>query len=264
MMRAALLLLGVTAVAPSPAPRRVAVIGAGIGGGAFAHFFKLAHPDAEVVVYEARDYIGGRLKHTTLHNQTVELGGDAWSEVANPYVVALAKELGVRRARSGDGLRAALARLSSATGASDPLARAVSDPLKLGVGVWDGHRLVDLEALLLRNPGAVEKGLAMEGHFLASLHRNYKTRGDSRAFKSIPEFLHFGPLEQYTSVSAVEYYDSLHISPEVQRYFMEPLTRVIYDQSLRDMQAFSAVVAVTSLLGADSFDGKYISNLPVA
>jgi hypothetical protein len=68
----------VAAVAPAPPPpRRVAVI---------AHFFKLAHPDAE----------GARLRRraaedTTLHSQMVEFGGDTWSEVANPYVVALAR-----------------------------------------------------------------------------------------------------------------------------------------------------------------------------
>jgi len=40
----------------------------------------------------ASDSIGGRLKHTTLHGQVIELGGDAWSTAANAYVVALAKE----------------------------------------------------------------------------------------------------------------------------------------------------------------------------
>jgi hypothetical protein len=40
----------------------------------------------QVIVYEERDYIGGRLKHTTMHNVTIELGGDAWSTAANECV----------------------------------------------------------------------------------------------------------------------------------------------------------------------------------
>ena len=36
---------------------------------------------------------------------------------------------------------------------------------------------------------------------------------------------------------------------------LEPLARGIYDQDLDAMQAFSAIVSVTSLLGAASFDG---------
>ena len=63
--------------APPPAPsvnRSVAVVGAGMGGAAVAYYLRQADPTARVTVYEARDYIGGRLKHTVLHNTTIELG----------------------------------------------------------------------------------------------------------------------------------------------------------------------------------------------
>lgn len=44
-------------------PQTVAVIGAGIGGGSFSYYYKKLNPSAQIVAFESRDYIGGRLKH---------------------------------------------------------------------------------------------------------------------------------------------------------------------------------------------------------
>jgi predicted NAD/FAD-dependent oxidoreductase len=71
---------------------RVAIIGAGIGGGAVAYYSSQLSNCTQLRVYESRDYIGGRLKHTHIAGNVIELGGDAWS-TANEYVVELVKAL---------------------------------------------------------------------------------------------------------------------------------------------------------------------------
>ena len=48
--------------------KRVRIVGAGIGGGAVSFYIQdllrnNSKPDANIVVYETRDYIGGRLKN---------------------------------------------------------------------------------------------------------------------------------------------------------------------------------------------------------
>jgi len=80
--------------------------------------------------------------------------------------------------------------------------------------------------------------------------RNYNVRGDAGTFRSIDGFVADGGLETFTGTTAGSFFNRSGVSAEVQQLVLEPLTRVIYDQDLDAMQAFSAVVAVTSLLGA--------------
>ena len=48
------------------AGKRLAVIGAGIGGAAFSFYYANMTGAASIDVFDAHDYIGGRLKHTIL------------------------------------------------------------------------------------------------------------------------------------------------------------------------------------------------------
>ena len=58
------------------------MIGGGIGGSASAYFLhKFVKGGCEVTIFEQNDYIGGRLKHLEIDGATVNLGGDAWSNV---------------------------------------------------------------------------------------------------------------------------------------------------------------------------------------
>ena len=68
----------------------VCIVGAGIGGAAVAYFSN----SRKSKVFEARDYVGGRLKHIELDGVTIELGGDAWSS-ANEYIEKIVKDLGI-------------------------------------------------------------------------------------------------------------------------------------------------------------------------
>ena len=80
---------GEPAQVASPEPMRVIVVGAGIAGLTAADAARCA--GAEVLVVEARDRIGGRIRTVPLGPGTVDLGG-AWvhSPIGNPVAEALA------------------------------------------------------------------------------------------------------------------------------------------------------------------------------
>ena len=50
-------------------PRRIGIIGAGVGGASTAHFLRENFgPDVEIVIYEEEENVGGRLKvHRATH-----------------------------------------------------------------------------------------------------------------------------------------------------------------------------------------------------
>ena len=68
------------------------VVGAGLSGLVCAR--RLTEGGARVIVVEARDRVGGRLRTGTVGGQTVDLGGQ-WLTVTQDRLVALARELGV-------------------------------------------------------------------------------------------------------------------------------------------------------------------------
>eukprot|EP00038_Savillea_parva_P011123 m.195252 g.195252 ORF g.195252 m.195252 type:complete len:526 (-) comp19437_c0_seq1:52-1629(-) len=262
--------------ARSSPPQTVGVVGGGIGGAAFAYYYKKAVPNATVIVFEARDYIGGRLKHTVMHNTTIELGGDAWSTTANHYIVKLARELSTASpvprqrqpppAASPPHPTPVMAASSSSSSSSSRFkfrpqprrrrqrTRRATDPPLANVAVWNGTALTPVGPLL-KDLGDDKAMAALEGRFVWNLDANYVERGDHGVFDTVGGFLNYGGLTQFSQAAAAPYFSGAGISLNAQDYLLEPLARGIYDQNLDNMQAFSAIVAVTSLLGADSFPG---------
>ncbi len=85
-------MLGVEA---SPhAPRRVAVVGAGITGLATAYRLEAARPGWEVVVLEAGDHVGGKARTTVRDGYTVDWGPNGFLTSA-PETLRLAHGLGL-------------------------------------------------------------------------------------------------------------------------------------------------------------------------
>merc|ERR1712110_911535 len=70
----------------------ISVVGAGIGGGAFSYYLKRFGCDNSIQVFEANNYIGGRINEINFGGQLLELGADAWSPV-NLYLQEVVKEL---------------------------------------------------------------------------------------------------------------------------------------------------------------------------
>ena len=140
----------------------VGIIGAGIGGGAVAYYTRMLQGNAtNLTVFERNDYIGGRLKHTVIDGQVIELGGDAWSS-ANEYIVGLVEELGIPT----DSTRRRARRL---------------DPVSSSIGVWDGTGFVKVDPLFFGHLISDAALAATQETFLHNLRRNYAERGRDAA-----------------------------------------------------------------------------------
>jgi oxygen-dependent protoporphyrinogen oxidase len=95
--------------------RRVVVIGGGITGLTAAFRLRTADPSLDVVVLDADDTVGGKLRSATVGGVRVEAGADSLL-ARKPWAVDLCRELGL----------------------ADELIGAAVDDARL----WDGHRLL--------------------------------------------------------------------------------------------------------------------------
>jgi prenylcysteine oxidase/farnesylcysteine lyase len=205
--------------------QKVAIIGAGIGGASTAYYTKQKLPNATIVCFDSRSYIGGRLHHLSFAGETVELGGAAWTG-ANEYMKELASAMHVP--------------------VKAPAPTGVGAPIKGALDIWQGDGFVDLVKLSEKNVGGVATLAAVEDEFLTNIQSNYANRPDP--FSSLPEFLQFGKMQQYTNVSTFEFFETRGVSAELVSGAMEPLDRSIYNQGATS-QAFSLLASLTAQLG---------------
>ncbi|WP_232662109.1 protoporphyrinogen oxidase [Pseudonocardia sp. TRM90224] len=99
---------------------RVAVVGAGISGLAAAHRFRtLLGPDAEIVVLEQRDRVGGVLRTVELAGMPFDVGAEAFL-ARRPEVPALLRELGLDTLQTHPTGAAASVRAGGRTGPLPP------------------------------------------------------------------------------------------------------------------------------------------------
>eukprot|EP01135_Chromosphaera_perkinsii_P011237 Nk52_evm18s2367 gene=Nk52_evmTU18s2367 len=199
---------------------RVAVIGAGIGGGSFSYFVRRALPNANITVFESRGRAGGRLNSFDLPSgDTVEIGGDALAAVNSyGYRLGLDLRLPVRESGRDDS----------------------GDPDGISV-VFDGNAASEL-----KSPSLWDK-LAMGGcmkMFQWALKYNYWRRG-TKSFNSIEEFLSYGGLSHFTSSQIGSVVKKLF-----SEYFIDnlivPVLRAIYDQEL-EMSSFAGLTSLTPM-----------------
>eukprot|EP01084_Bolivina_argentea_P024221 45163_1 len=73
---------------------RIAVIGSGLGGSGFTHYFNKLNNSFEFVldIYDKNDYIGGRIKSININNEIIELGASIAIK-DNEYIYNLINEL---------------------------------------------------------------------------------------------------------------------------------------------------------------------------
>jgi oxygen-dependent protoporphyrinogen oxidase len=74
--------------------RRIAVVGGGITGLAAAYELRVQAPDAEIVVFEATDRLGGKVATTTFAGRAIDEGADAFLARV-PWGLELCRELGI-------------------------------------------------------------------------------------------------------------------------------------------------------------------------
>lgn len=90
--------------------KRVAVVGAGIAGLTAA--YRVQQAGSSVTVYEARDYVGGRMASTTWERFTINPGAQFFTG-ADRYLLQMARDLGLGdqiRKRSSEGFMLAIYR----------------------------------------------------------------------------------------------------------------------------------------------------------
>ena len=73
---------------------RVAIVGGGIAGLAAAHAIRAQVPDAEIVVLEARDRVGGNIRSETIGGYLCEAGPDGFLDNA-PATLAFVESIGL-------------------------------------------------------------------------------------------------------------------------------------------------------------------------
>src|SRR5204862_5302270 len=73
---------------------RVAVVGGGITGLAAAYELRAQAPEAEIVVFEETDRLGGKVSTTTFAGRAVDEGADAFLARV-PWGLDLCRELGI-------------------------------------------------------------------------------------------------------------------------------------------------------------------------
>jgi phytoene dehydrogenase-like protein len=218
--------------------QKIAVIGAGIAGASTAYYTKQKLPNATIVVFDARDYIGGRLHHITFAGETVELGGAAWTG-ANEYMQELASAMHVPVKGS-----------TASSGSNVP--GTLGAPIKGKLDIWQGDSFVNIERVSEKNLGGIAIISAVEQEFLTNIKENYATRPDP--FDSLPQFLQYGGMQQYTNVSTFEFFETRGVKEELVAAALEPLDRSIYNQGATS-QAFSLLASLTAQLGHYSVRG---------
>ena len=236
-----LVLSGPGAAAP-PAKKRVAIVGAGIGGAAAAYFLQgmlrnRSLASADVTVYERSDRVGGRLKHITFGAQQakIEVGGAAWMS-SNFYV----RELAAAMRRRGVS--------KSAAKADDDVAgRPRHVNLNSKVGVWNGKDFVGIIDVLLSKALSVVKSIGAEKTFLQATANNYKQSEAAAPFTSIRNFIRFGALDQFTNRTIQEYFGELGVNAEVISDGLVPVNRSIYNQNA-NASAFSMLGSLAALV----------------
>lgn len=208
-------LVALLSLTPGVESQQVAIVGAGIGGASTSYYLHKWRPQSSITVFERNDYIGGRLKHIVLDGVTVEVGGDAWSQV-NAYMVELAQELNIQfdnTSYSGNGR----------------------------VEVWDGQRWYATSSNWI---GEAEL-LGLMEWLRANLWLNYLERGSGNAFRSIGEFTRYGGLEQWALLSCNELVKKYGIDQDLVWRNWIPISRVIYDQDLK-INSFAGMVVLLS------------------
>jgi len=200
--------------------RSVGVVGGGIGGASLSYYLKKLVGQVNITAFEASDYLGGRLKHFEYDGAKIELGGDAFAD-ENTYLLEITKDLNISLNAPNDG----------GNGQRD-----------MSVGIWNGKSFVVLDPVW-----AKLRELALEAQILrfkASLKINYQLRQLlSKTFNTVEEFLAYGGLSAFTSQSSKKFAESWWVGDDLAKSAWEPLTRVIYDQSL-SIQAFAGIVAL--------------------
>lgn len=230
------LLSFLTGMSQSSGIQKVAIIGAGIGGSATAHYVRqLLGNQVAIHVYE-QSWIGGRLRSAKFQDSTYELGGSMVYE-DNYHVRALADDVGLQRVDSAKG-------------------NDISDPL---FALYDGSSFVynqsswsaiNMARMLLRYGTAPLRFQGKPKAMFDLFKSIYDMQANGTCFDTPEELLKRTQLYNFTQQSTHQYLERvLGTDKHSRRFaseFIAAINRVNYNQG----NTLNALAGMVSMLPA--------------
>ncbi len=214
--------------------QRIAVVGAGIAGASLSYFVhEYVDPAAEVVVFEADDEIGGRIRELTVGGTTVETGAKfvlPW----NRYMAGFIDEFGLPT-------------------------RETTELTAQRIGIWHGDNFAFetsrwdwLTALkMLRRYGlgirAVQPAV---DEVIEGVGRVYEEPLASNGFRTPRELLEAIELTHLTDRTGTEYFEAIGVPTAFVREFFDGAARSIYAQD-EALNAFVSLIVLSAVGGTD-------------
>ena len=179
---------------------RIAIVGAGVGGGFSAHWMRTLGLDYDQVlidVYESSARVGGRTMDTSALGESadraVELGA-SMAIVQNRYVADAAAELGIRRTLASDGRGRGGGRMAIVGGPPRQL--------NFRESAWPP---VTVARLAWRYGMTHMARLHRQGQeFIANFSKLYDAQDAGDAFRSPDELLRVGAMEEWPRRSCAD------------------------------------------------------------
>ena len=221
---------------------RFAIIGAGAAGSFTARRLRQHFPDAEIVVFEREQQVGGRAATVTFCGEQVEVGGTLLHS-SNRRIVELAAELGLEYSPPGVAL----------------------GDMDASVTVWDGQRFVFRASTkgmaflfsLVRRYGLfnLRRLRAAAGETIAKWNSIYDKQDAGVVFESVGDVVEALELGVETKVSLREFARSRKISERVVDEIGAGILRNMYNQT----PDISSLAGMVGLAGAGFAGGSLFS-----
>ncbi|KAL0994720.1 hypothetical protein UPYG_G00126270 [Umbra pygmaea] len=212
-------------------PSKIAVVGAGIGGTATAHFLRQHFgPEVRIDVFE-KDTVGGRLATVTVNHQEYESGGSIIHSL-NLHMQDFVKQLGLKYRKNVAGKTAVFN----------------GEEFILEETDW---YLLDLFRLWWRYGISFIRLQMWVEEIMEKFMRIYKYQAHGYAFSSVEELLHSLGGSGFLNMTRRSLSESLLELGVSQRFIDEviaPITRVNYGQNI----SIPAFVGAVSLAGAQA------------
>ena len=221
----------------TPTPKRIAIIGAGIAGSSAAYFVRQElGEEAQIVVFEQAEQIGGRVQEIQIAGKSVELGASIFHS-SNRYLASFVELLGLHQ---------------QPTNAADTF------------GIWNGisfslksssSTLITRGKLLLRYGLALLRLQEWVKDMLGNFIKAYTYQEQGQGFQTPEELLKALNLYPLTQQSSDDFFQAKRISERLVQEFITGASRNNYGQDA----SINAFVNFISLAGAGMAGGYLCS-----
>lgn len=224
---------------------RVGIVGSGVAGAFSAHYVReVCGPEAEIVVFEREQRVGGRVAEMELAGLRVETGATLIHS-SNMHLVRAIERLGLHATERG--------RDRHRGGGRGPRA-----------AIWDGRapvlelddrRLPSIARMLARYGGSLLRAQRATRDMVERLGRVYEAHERGTAFATPEALLRHLGLYDLTQVEAYTFFRERGIGERFAREFSDPVARANYNQDGR----LNAFVTLVSLAGGGLGGGRLFS-----